>query len=69
MPGLTVWTLGLPPGFYIVAVLALLALGFGFGRVLSDGEMVCTAFAFLIVDVAVLLLLLWGITHIAVRMP
>ena len=68
VPALTVWALGLPPGFYIVAVLALIALGLGSGRVLRDGEMVCTAFALLILDVAVLLLLLWGITHVAVRM-
>jgi len=68
VPALTMWALGLPPGFYVVGVLALLALGFGFGRVLRDSEMVCTAFALLVCDVAVLLLLLWGITHVVVRM-
>ena len=68
VPALTVWVLGLPPGFYIVAVLALLALGFGIGRVLRDGEMVCTAFALLIVDVAALLLMLWGVIFVTVRM-
>ena len=68
VPALTVMVLALPPGFYVVAVIGLLVLGLGIWRVLSDGKMVCAAFAFLIFDIAMLLLLLWGVTHVAVRM-
>ena len=67
VPALTVLALTLPPGFYVVGVLALLVLGLGIWRVLSDGTMVCTAFAFLVLDIAVLLMLLWGVTHVTVR--
>lgn len=68
VPALTVLALALPPGFYVMGSVALLVLGLGIGRVLSDGKMVCAAFAFLILDSAVLLMMLWGVTHVAVRM-
>jgi hypothetical protein len=68
VPAITVLVLALPPGFYVVGVMALVVLGLGLWRVLSDGLMVCVAFAFLIFDIAVLLMMLWGITHVAVRM-
>lgn len=68
VPALTVLALALPPGFYVVGIIALLVLGLGIWRVLSDGKMVCAAFACLILDNAVLLISLWGVTHVAVRM-
>jgi hypothetical protein len=68
VPALTVLALGLPPGFYVVAVIGLVVLGLGIWRVLSDGKMLCAAFAFLLLDIAILLVLLWGVTHVAVRM-
>jgi hypothetical protein len=68
VPAVTVLALALPPGFYVVGAIALFVLGLGLWRLLSDGVMVCAAFAFLILDIAVLLMLLWGVTHVAVRM-
>jgi hypothetical protein len=68
VPAVTVLAMALPPGFYVVGGVALLILGLGIGRVLSDGKMVRAAFTFLIFDIAVLLMLLWGVTHVAVRM-
>ena len=68
VPALTVLALALPLGFYVVGAIALLVLGLGLWRVLSDGVMVCATFVFLILDIAVLLMLLWGVTHVAVRM-
>ena len=68
VPALTVLALGLPPVFYGLAVIGLFVLGLGIWRVLSDGKMVCAAVAFLILDIAILLVLLGGITHVAVRM-
>src|SRR5512136_1661578 len=68
VPALTVLALALPPGFYVAGIIALLVLGLGIWRVLGDGKMVCAAFALLTLDIAVLLLSLWGVTHVAVRM-
>ena len=68
VPALTLFALAVPPGFYVVGALALLTLGLGIRRIGSEDRMVWTAFALLTLDVAVLLLLLWGITHVAVRM-
>jgi hypothetical protein len=68
VPALTVWALSLPPGFYVVGVMSLLVLGLGLWRVLSDGLMVCAAFACLILNIAVLLMMLRGVTFVAVRM-
>jgi hypothetical protein len=48
--------------------MALVVLGLGLWRVLSDGPMVCAAFACLFLDVAVLSMMLWGVTQVAVRM-
>lgn len=69
VPAITVLVLALPPAFYVAGGMALFALGLGFGRVLSDGLMVCAAFVCLILDIAVLLLMLWGVTYVAARMP
>jgi hypothetical protein len=68
VPAMTVLALSLPPAFYGLAVIGLLVLGLGLWRVLSEGKMVCAAFGFFILDIAILLLLLWGVTHVAVRM-
>jgi hypothetical protein len=68
VPALTVLALALPPGFYVVGAIALFVLGLGCWRVPSDGKMVCAAFAVLTLDIACLLMLLWGVTHVAVRM-
>jgi hypothetical protein len=68
VPGITVLVLALPPGFYVIGVMALVVLGLGLWRLLDDALMTRAAFAFLILDIAVLLMMLWGVTHVAVRM-
>jgi hypothetical protein len=68
VPALTVMALALPPGFYLLGFLALLVLGLSIGRVLTDAKMILAALGCLVLDIATLFVLLWGVIHVAIRM-
>lgn len=68
VPAVAELALALPPWFYIVGVAALLSAGLGFRRVIADLVMVYAAFAFLVLDIAILFASHFAFTYVAMRM-
>jgi hypothetical protein len=68
VPAITVMALGLPPLFYVVGVVALLAAVLGLWRAIADNKLIYAAFAFLVLDIATLLVSHFAFTYVAIRM-
>jgi hypothetical protein len=67
LPGLTYAALVLPPWFYVVALASLAVAGLGFFRRVTDSKLMVGAVCFLTVDVAGLLVSLWGFCVIHIQ--
>ena len=61
LPGFSLITLTIPPWFYLFAVVAVVIAILGLTHKLSDCWLVYTAVVLLFVDIAALLLMLWGV--------
>jgi hypothetical protein len=68
VPAITEMALALPPWFYVVGVVALLFAALGLWRVIADNKMIYAAFAFLVLDIATLLVSHFAFTYVAIRM-
>src|SRR5258706_2812871 len=55
------YALGIPPWFYLLAVVAIAIGLLGLSRRLSDSAVVLSAIALLLLDVVALLVMLWGV--------
>ncbi len=68
VPWITVMALRVPPLYYIVGAAALLCAVLGLCRVISENKMLYAAFAFLLLDIAILLASHFAFTYVAIRM-
>jgi hypothetical protein len=68
VPAITEFALALPPLFYVVAIAALSFAALGLWREITDSMMIYAAFAFLVLDIALLLVSHFAFTYVAIRM-
>ena len=68
VPAVTMMALALPPWLYVAGTAALLCAVLGQRGLIAENTMVYAAFAFLILDIALLFSSHFAFTHVAMRL-